>query len=214
MIAAKSPALAETLQPGQYDIYAGNPTVVEPADVTKQLQNIPEELKALSQWVVWKAVPDYDKDMKLKPKPRKVPINVSTGSGARPNDHSTWGTFEAVEEFLQEWAGEEHTHFDRNGVEITGTVSKFPGFMFHQKDPYCGIDLDDCRDPDTGEVTSWAKKIIDHFNSYTEFSQSGTGFHIIIKGMKPTGSICRKGDIECYDRDRYFVFTGEVLHAI
>lgn len=214
MIAANSPAHAETLQSGQYDIFADNPVFLNQQIETLSFPSIPDELKKLPQWVPWKAVPVFDKDMNQKEKPRKVPINVSTGFGARPNDPSTWVSFKAVEEFIQEWAGEEHTHFDGKGVEITGTVSEYPGFMFHEKDPYCGIDLDNCRNPDTGEVASWAKKIIDHFNSYTEISQSGTGFHIIIIGTKPNGSRSRKGDIECYDRDRYFIFTGEVLHAI
>jgi len=174
---------------------------------------IPAELQAQNQWVAWKAVPDYDKDMNLKPKPRKVPVNVHSGQGAQANNPGTWAFFNDVMGFIDEWTGYDHTHIDGTGVEVTGTVSGYPGYFFATNDPFCGIDLDDCRNPDTGEVTSWALEIIKHFNSYTELSQSLTGFHIIIKGQKPAGSKSRKGGIECYDRDRYFICTGEVVEG-
>jgi primase-polymerase (primpol)-like protein len=134
---------------------------------------------------------------------------VKNGRGAQANKPDTWSTYDDVKEFIGKFAG-----FDFVGVKITGTVSEYPGFMFHQDDPFCGIDLDDCRNPETGDVAPWAIKIIKHFNSYTELSQSGTGFHIIIKGQKPAGSGCRSGGIECYDRSRYFICTGEVIDVI
>ena len=177
-------------------------------------KKIPAEIRARNQWVAWKAVPDYDKDMNLKPKPRKVPINVRSGRGAQPNNPGTWSSFDDVMAFIEEWAGMDHTHIDGKGNDQIGPVSEYPGFMFDADDPYCGIDLDDCRNPDTGDVAPWAREIIEHFNSYTELSQSGTGFHIVIKGQKPAGSRSRKGGIECYDRDRYFICTGEVINGI
>lgn len=176
----------------------------------KNQEKIPSELRARNQWVACKMVPDYDKNLNLKPKPKKVPIDVRTERGAQTDNPKTWSSFDDVIEFIQEWAGEDHTH----GAEITGPVSEYPGFVFAADDPYCGVDLDNCRDPATGEVLPWALKIIEHFKSYTELSQSRTGFHIIIRGQKPTGSGCKKGDIECYDRGRYFICTGEVFNGI
>ena len=177
-------------------------------------EKIPAELRARNQWVACKMVPDYDKNLNLKPKPKKVPIDVRTERGAQSSNPGTWSSFDDVMEFITEWAGEDHTHIDKDGMDITGTVSEYPGFVFAADDPYCGLDLDNCRDPATGEVLPWALKIIDDFNSYTELSQSGTGFHIIIRGQKPTGSGCKKGDIECYDKGRYFICTGEVFNGI
>ena len=46
------------------------------------------------------------------------------------------------------------------------------GFVFTAVDPYCGIDLDDCRDPQTGEIASWATQIVDALESYTEVVRS------------------------------------------
>jgi P4 family phage/plasmid primase-like protien len=169
---------------------------------------IPEMLKIQKQWVAWKSVPRLDGK-----KPTKVPVDVRTERGAQANNSRTWAPFHDVMEYISEWSGEDHTHIDGSGVEITGTVSEFPGYFFSADDPFCGIDLDDCRNPDTGDVAPWALEIIEHFNSCTELSQSGTGFHIIIKGQKPAGSRSRKGGIECYDRDRYFITTGNIYQG-
>lgn|GEM_PF-5534907 len=41
------------------------------------------------------------------------------------------------------------------------------------------LDLDACRDPDTGEIAGWAKEVLDAFaDSYCETSPSGTGLHV------------------------------------
>ena len=47
-------------------------------------ENIPGELKARPQWVVWKAVGD---------KPDKVPYSARTGRRASSTDLMTWSTF-------------------------------------------------------------------------------------------------------------------------
>ena len=43
--------------------------------------------------------------------------------------------------------------------------------------------------------------------SYAEYSQSGTGIHIIARGELPGGRR-RKGDVEMYQNGRFFVMTG------
>jgi hypothetical protein len=82
------------------------------------------------------------------------------------------------------------------------------GFVFTRDSGLVGIDLDKCRDPETGETEAWAKAILRELNSYTELSQSGRGWHAIVKGSLPEGGN-RKGRVEMYDRDRYFVMTGK-----
>src|SRR5207244_12523629 len=49
------------------------------------------------------------------------------------------------------------------------------GFVFSSDDPYTGVDLDKCRNPETGQIEEWAQGIIEQLDSYTESSQSGTG---------------------------------------
>ena len=84
----------------------------------------------------------------------------------------------------------------RAGKQLNGI-----GYVFSADDPYCGIDLDGHIDH---ELIGW-------FGSYAERSQSGTGAHIIVRARLGEG---RKADrYEVYDRLRYFVMTGDLLHA-
>ncbi len=84
------------------------------------------------------------------------------------------------------------------------------GFVFSKDDPYTGIDLDGCYDPEANVLDPWAQKIITRLNTYTELSPSGTGVHLIIKGQLP-GKGRRKGPIEVYSEGRYFTMTGARL---
>ena len=70
------------------------------------------------------------------------------------------------------------------------------------------MDLDHCRNAETGEVEPWATEIVEELDSYTEVSPSGDGLHIIIQGKLPSGRR-RKGNIEMYDSVRYFTMTGD-----
>ena len=84
------------------------------------------------------------------------------------------------------------------------------GFVFTPEDDLCGVDLDGCLDPETGEIEPWAWEIIEELDSYTEISPSGTGVHILVRGELPEGRN-RKGRFETYDRGRYFTVTGKHL---
>lgn len=154
-------------------------------------KNVPEELKRLKRWVLWK----YES---REGKPTKVPYSVGGGRADATRPES-WETYTAVCNMHKMANGR------YNGV----------GFVFSQDDPYCGIDLDDCRNPETGEITPWAQDIINTMGSYSEVSPSGTGVKIWIKGKKNT-SRCRtgyeSGEIEIYDNGRYFTVTGNALN--
>ncbi len=86
------------------------------------------------------------------------------------------------------------------------------GFVFTDSDPYTGIDIDNCRNPETGQIAEWAWEIIRGLNSYTEVSPSETGVHIIIRGKLPAGkgnqASHHGGKVEMFSRARYFTFTG------
>jgi hypothetical protein len=49
-------------------------------------------------------------------------------------------------------------------------------------EPYIYIDLDKCRDAETGETEPWALKLIEDFDTYTEYSRSKTGYHLVCRG--------------------------------
>ena len=120
----------------------------------------------------------------------KRPLSVD-GSPASTTDPTTWGSCEEISEALRN---------DR----IDGGL----GFVFTRNDPYAGIDLDRCRDADTGKIDSWAMEIVASLNSYTEASISGTGLHVIVRAKLP-GNRNRKGNTELYDTGRYFIVTGQ-----
>ncbi|MBU1568152.1 MAG: DNA primase [Proteobacteria bacterium] len=81
------------------------------------------------------------------------------------------------------------------------------GFVFTTEDPFVGIDFDACRNTETGEIDPGVQDIVNRMNSYTEISPSGTGLHIIAKGVLPDGGK-RKDHIEMYDQGRFFTVTG------
>ncbi len=90
------------------------------------------------------------------------------------------------------------------------------GFVFSEDDPYCGVDLDKCRDSESGQIQSWAAEIIKKLDSYTESSQSGTGVHVIVKANLPGAGRKRTlpdtaNEVEIYDKGRFFVMTGDRL---
>jgi hypothetical protein len=86
------------------------------------------------------------------------------------------------------------------------------GFVFTSDDRYAGIDLDDCRTPETGEIAEWAQGIIAAIDSYTEVSPSKTGVKIFLRGKLPEGAKhntpYQTGSVEMYSQGRFFTFTG------
>ena len=98
----------------------------------------------------------------------KHPKNPRSGKNALTNIPSTWGSFDEALAGLKR----------DEGLGM--------GFVFNNNG-ILGIDLDDCRDPQTGEVHPEAMKIIKAVNSFTEVSPSGTGIHIYTRGKIPTG---------------------------
>ncbi len=152
------------------------------------IENIPEQLTERPQWVCWRLEERAGKTT-------KVPYTPGTVRKASSTDLMTWRTFS---EALGAYEAGEPPY---DGI----------GYVFCSADPFCGIDLDDCRDPETGAVEEWAQKLIDSVQEgYVEASPSGTGVHIIVRGVVRGGSV-KKKRIEMYGRDRFFTVTGDVL---
>jgi primase-polymerase (primpol)-like protein len=84
------------------------------------------------------------------------------------------------------------------------------GFVFSVDDPYTGVDLDEVRDRETGELTPEARAIVDTLDSYAEVSPSGVGVHVFVKGALPVPGK-RRGGIEAYSSGRYFTVTGDAI---
>ncbi|WP_267643531.1 phage NrS-1 polymerase family protein [Haloarchaeobius amylolyticus] len=144
---------------------------------------IPTVLRQVEQWVCWK---EERRDGRLT----KIPVTPGTGSFASSTDAETWADFRTALAFVQKGRAD--------GI----------GFVFTEEDEFVGIDLDKCRDPDTGEAEEDARNIIDRLDSFTEVSPSGTGYHVLIKGELPDGRN-RRGSVELYDKARFFTVTGD-----
>jgi putative DNA primase/helicase len=120
----------------------------------------------------------------------KVPYIAGGVGRASSTDSLTWRTFEEAVQALR-----------------TGRYDGI-GFVFSSGDPYAGVDLDNCRDPETGKIEEWAAKIATAFGGYAEASPSGTGVHIIVRGKAPNK---KRGQVEAYSSERFFTVTGEQL---
>ena len=163
--------------------------------------NIPDELKVLPQWVVWRFEP-----RKTGKKPAKPPYSPTTLLQASHSNPDDWATFEAA---LDAFAND--LLQDSVGV----------GFVFSKDDPYAGVDLDHCRDPETGDLEPWAEAVVAFLNSYTEVSPSATGVKVFLKGRLPADrhkkgvkeSRTNEKAIEMYDWKRYFTVTGQHLDS-
>lgn len=144
---------------------------------------IPDELRALPQWVSWRYETRGEKRT-------KVPLNPATGRRASSTDPATWGTYEAAAQ-----------------AEGEG-----PGFVFSASDPYCGVDMDGCVSRN-GAVHPAARRIVDALGGWVEFSPSGRGLHIIVRASLLRGRHTLKtewGDeFAAYDRGRFFTMAGD-----
>ena len=153
-------------------------------------ESIPYYLKERTCWICWRVEQRDDEEA-------KVPVNPHTGSYASTTDEETWASFSEATA----------TH-DGDEIETAGV-----GFVFRPNDTVVGVDLDDCRNPETGEPTPEADEIISRLDSWTEVSQSGTGYHVFVGGFVPDGG--NRGDIddvshiEMYDESRFFAMTGD-----
>jgi hypothetical protein len=148
---------------------------------------IPEGLKSIPHWVNWKWEQRADRTTgELKwTKPPYQP----NGQLAESDNPETWITFELAV------AAYEKGNF--SGI----------GFVLTKDDGFAGVDLDHCRDPETGVIEPWAMNVVQRLNSYTEISPSGTGLRIFLRATLPPKD--RKiGHFECYSSGRYLTVTG------
>jgi len=104
----------------------------------------------------------------------KVPVSVRTGRNARSTNAAPWAPFGAAV-----------VHARQHALEI--------GYVFAADDPFCGIDLDGFRDPQTGSITAWARGELRLLDSYAEVSPSGTGVKVFLCGALAHAGGKRRG---------------------
>lgn len=149
---------------------------------------MPVEMTALAQWLLWRY------ELSDKGKWTKVPMQAS-GRAASSTNPATWTTFANAERVYRTTPGK----FD--GI----------GFVTSASDSTVLADLDHVLDPESGEVASWAQRILEaaeREGAYIEQSPSGTGFHVIGRGEQGFKGE-KRNDAELYCHGRFFTITGQ-----
>jgi putative DNA primase/helicase len=146
---------------------------------------IPARLRERDQWLAWRG---ELRDGRMT----KVPYRIAYPSQcASVDDPATWGAF------LDAIDAQSCPELRLDGI----------GYVLTSADALVGIDLDHCRDRETGVIEARALDIVQRIDSYTEISPSGTGLRIFSRGVLPPGRR-RKDHVEMYDRGRYLTLTG------
>ena len=150
---------------------------------------LPQELKELRQWVL--AAADGS--------PCVLGVNGLRRTSI--HSHQEWYSFSDACKYASE----------------QGTLI---GIILTEKDPYTVIDLDvvdeesQLRKGKPVDPTKWTTpedharydKILTAFNSFTEISRGGKGFHIFVRGNIGKGR--RRDNVEVYSQERFMICTG------
>lgn len=160
----------------------------KPIALSLRPEAIPESLTSIPRWLLWKYI------KKKKPDGTvfwtKVPFQCD-GTPASTTNPATWCSYE---EALDAWMVGD---FDGIGMTLGADVQ--------------GIDLDDCRDPETGELSELAKEVLDRIDGYAEVSPSGTGIKLFAKTNLDGSRTKKEMGVELYREGRYFTVTGQAM---
>lgn len=136
-------------------------------------------MRAIAQWINWKATPDP----KRPGKTIKKPVSPHTETVCDPTNPSNWTTYEAAK-------------------------SEKVGFVFTKESGYWFIDIDNCLNDDN-TWSKLALNICARFaGAAVEVSQSGRGLHLFGRGIVPPHT-CRntKLGLELYTDARFCALT-------
>lgn len=165
-----------------------DPATVERPCGFADLPDIPaiQRLKSRRQWVSWKYVQRGDANSK----PTKPLYQPASGMPASHSNPEHWGTYDAAV-----------------ARSVRGRMAGV-GYVLSADDDLTGYDLDNCRDPDTGDIDPWAQAIVDLAETYCEVSPSETGLRLIAEGKVEAAIKRDPASVEVYGVSRYLTITG------
>jgi hypothetical protein len=144
------PDSPKDLTDDQWAQMVGDEPIAPVIEAFDPLPLVPQVLKALPNWVTYRTSP-LD----------KKPIISGTTRNADSSDPTTWVDYQTACNNIQEGRGYTGLGFVCDGANSHNLV---------------GFDFDGCRNPETGELTNWAKQIIALLGvTYGEVTISGTG---------------------------------------
>ncbi len=172
----------------------------KPPAIEVRSGDVPADLRALPQWVCWR----WEwREKNGEGRWDKLPVDPRNGGAAAVDDPATRGAFDTALDY--------HLRHPKTTDGI--------GFVFTADDPFTGVDFDDALGVD-GVPLPWASELLADLASYTEVSPTRTGVKVIVQaawsalagGAKPRNKKrYRDGEVEGYDRGRFFTVTGHRL---
>ena len=169
-----------------------NHTPILPQQTTQGSQAQQQSSAIINNSNQWVNLPDELKERAqwVVADKNKTPYQCN-GSKASPTDPSTWTDFNTACAYAKQH------HFNI-------------GYVLSANDPFTCIDLDIKADTPQEQLDR-ANRIIKTFNSYTEYSQSGKGFHIWVYGN--IGKGLRRDNVEIYSQERFIICTGNTFKS-
>ena len=162
--------------------------------MTRDYSKVPQELKELKRWCVFRLVPSGKPDPKRpgKEKFEKPPfqsLHPEYGCSSMNSDH--WSTF------------------DQAVACVNDSKNKMDGIGFVLGDGFAGADADRCLDkngiPSEETLLLWK----DLPETYTEISPSEDGLHKL--WLSDAEGHAKQGNQEFYTDGRYFTVTGRAI---
>ena len=122
-------------------------------------EQFPMSLAERRQWICWRLEPSSKGD-----RPNKTPYSPHANRRASSTDPGTWGTLAEAQAARKRYG-------------YTGL-----GFVFTNDDDFVGVDIDHCRNKDTGALNDTAAAVVAKAATYVEVSPSGEGLHLFFRG--------------------------------
>lgn len=165
--------------------------MIRPQVLPVQHDRIPQLLRDQARWVVWRNVRRKKPDGSFVW--AKMPFTAS-GSYGSSTDPTTWCSFDEASDALM--------------------LGDYDGLGFVLGDGLHGIDLDDCRNEETGQLSDLALEVLDRVGGYAEVSPSGTGIKVFTRTNLDGSRTKKDMGVELYRDGRYFTVTGHVLDDV
>ena len=154
---------------------------------------IPEQMRSARRWAPWRAEWNPKKSKWVK-----IPHRAARPeSGLSNKGPAGWVTF------------------DEAMAAYKARPDLFAGVGYLMTGPHgvTGVDLDNCRNPFTGEIDEWAAELVAKLDTYTEISPSGTGLHAMVAGDVAEDWTNHDRGIEVYggNEARFLCVTGRCV---
>jgi hypothetical protein len=161
--------------------------------VARWRSSVPPELHALPLWLVWVKRPRHGKPGKFDKIPHYADGWTRSGEQGSTEDRHRLVTLPRAI-----GAYEKEQRFAGIGVAVLPDA------------PFWALDLDDCRDDVTGELTNGAKRCA-NAGSYAEVSPSGRGVRVLFVGKIGVNAKNHAAGVEAFDSKGFVTLTGNRL---